>query len=74
MSGFVRHQLEIGSKQPVHKYRLCAKCEEMRPPEGGVDMSPSRWHCSVCWAHRATKRNLLNAKTETTRAAEAEGD
>jgi hypothetical protein len=64
MNGFVNRQLEIGSKQPVHKYRLCTKCEEQRPPEGGVDMSPTRWHCSVCWAHRVTSRNL-NAKTKT---------
>ena len=46
MNGFTRHQLEIGSKQPIHKYKLCNKCEEMRPPEGGIELSPTRWSCS----------------------------
>lgn len=71
MNGFTRNQLAIGSKQPIHKYKLCNKCEEMRPPEGGIELSPTRWSCSTCWANRVTKRNLLNAKTETTGTAKA---
>lgn len=67
MTGFVRHQLEIGSKQPVHKYKLCNKCEEQKPPEGGISMSPTKWHCASCWANRVTVRNLNSAKTKTTR-------
>jgi hypothetical protein len=69
MNGFTRHQLEIGSKQPIHKYKLCNKCEEMRPPEGGIELSPTRWSCSSCWANRVTSRNL-NAKTKAKRAIE----
>jgi len=61
MSGFAKQQLEIGSKQPVHKYKLCNKCEEMKPPEGGVQMSPSKWHCAVCWTRRITTMSLLDA-------------
>jgi len=64
MNGFTKHQLEIGNKQPVHRFKLCDKCEEQRPPEGGIDMSSTRWYCCTCWAHRVTSRNL-NAKTKT---------
>ena len=71
MNGFTRHQLEIGSNQPIHKYKLCNKCEEMRAPEGGIELSPTRWSCSACWANRVTRRNLKNAKTETTGTAKA---
>jgi hypothetical protein len=66
MNGFVRQQLDIGSKQPLHKLRECAQCNEMKPPEGGIQMNHTRWHCAKCWANRATRRNLKNAKTETT--------
>jgi hypothetical protein len=61
MSGFAKQQLEIGSKQPVHKHKLCNKCEEMKPPEGGVQMSPSKWHCAPCWVKRVVVRNLLDS-------------
>jgi len=64
VSGFAKQQLEIGSKQPVHKHKLCNKCEEMKPPEGGIQMNPSKWYCAVCWTKRTTTRNLLNAKTK----------
>jgi hypothetical protein len=67
MTGFTRHQLELGNKQPVHKFKLCAKCDEQKPPEGGIDMSPTRWHCSTCWTLRAIVRNLPNVKTKAAR-------
>lgn len=66
MNGFKRNNLDIGSTQPVHKYKMCNKCEEMKPPEGGVEMSPTRWACGGCWSARISLRNLLNAKTQTT--------
>jgi len=62
MSGFVKQQLDIGSQQPLHKYKLCNKCEEMKPPEGGIQMSPNKWYCALCWTHRATRPNLRGAK------------
>jgi len=58
MSGFVRRQLSMGSQQPLHQYKLCDKCEEARPPEGGVEMSPNRWHCALCWTKRVTIHKL----------------
>jgi formylmethanofuran dehydrogenase subunit E len=61
-SNFVNNHLSIGSEQPVHKSRLCNKCEEMRLPEGGVQMNPSRWICASCWTNRVTGRNLKQVK------------
>lgn len=58
MSGFVKQQLDIGSKQPLHQHKLCNKCESMKPPEGGIQMSPNKWHCARCWTKRVTVRNL----------------
>jgi hypothetical protein len=46
----------------AHKLRLCNKCEEMRPPEGGVQMSAARWICASCWTNRETGRNLKQAR------------
>lgn len=63
MNGFVKQQLDIGSKQPLHGYKLCGKCEIAKPPEGGIHMSPSKWVCAMCWTNRTTSRNLKNAKT-----------
>lgn len=58
MNGFVKQQLEIGSKQPIHQLKECNKCNEIKPPEGGIQMSPSKWYCAGCWTNRATRRNL----------------
>ena len=59
MSGFVKQQLTIGyGRQPVHQHKLCDKCETTKPPEGGIQMSPSKWYCARCWATRAAIRNL----------------
>jgi hypothetical protein len=66
MNGFVRRQLAIGSVQPLHKLKECAQCNEMKPPEGGIQMSHTKWHCVSCWTNRVTRRNLRNAKTQTT--------
>lgn len=59
MSGFVKQQLSIGGdRQPLHQYKQCNKCENMKPPEGGIQMSPNKWHCAHCWAKRVIGRNL----------------
>ena len=58
MSGFVKQQLDIGSRQPIHQLKLCNKCEEKRPPEGGVQMTPAKWYCAACWTKKVTVRNL----------------
>lgn len=36
-------------KQPVHKFKLCHRCQTMRAPEGGVEMGAGRWSCDACW-------------------------
>jgi len=58
VNGFVKRQIDIGSKQPIHQLQLCNKCEEKRPPEGGIQMNPSKWYCASCWAKKVTVRNL----------------
>ena len=40
----------------THQFKLCAKCEEKKPPEGGIDMSPAKWICASCWVIRQTRR------------------
>jgi hypothetical protein len=30
----------------------------MKPPEGGIQMSHTKWHCAACWATRITRRHL----------------
>jgi hypothetical protein len=68
---FTSHHLQLGSKQPVHQLQLCNKCEEKRPPEGGIQMSAAKWICACCWTKRVTTRNLLqHAKTKTPRATD----
>ena len=61
-SNFVNNHLAIGSQQPVHRLQLCNKCEEVRPPEGGVQMNSARWICASCWTDRVTGRNLKQLK------------
>lgn len=29
--------------------RLCNKCDKTRKPEGGIEMSATRWFCSSCY-------------------------
>ena len=68
---FTSHHLQLGSKQHVHQLQLCNKCEEKRPPEGGIQMSAAKWICACCWTKRVTTRNLIeHAKTQATRAIE----
>ena len=57
MNGFVKQQLDLGG-QPANmqKFKQCDKCDESKPPEGGIQMSPSKWYCARCWANRATRR------------------
>ena len=66
MNGFVKQQLALkGMPTNTHQFKQCGKCEQDKPPEGGVQMSHTKWHCVVCWANRVTRRNLNNAKAET---------
>ena len=58
MSFVVRQLLLNGGNppQPVHRFKLCSKCEREKPPEGGIEMSPTRWICAACWTRKATRR------------------
>jgi hypothetical protein len=54
---FVRTRIDMPRQTPplpAHLFRDCAKCRESRPPEGGIQMSESRWMCAVCWTKRMT--------------------
>lgn len=57
MNGFVAQQLTLGNKQQMHQLKHCNKCDEKRPPEGGIQMSPTKWHCAACWTRRAIRRS-----------------
>lgn len=45
-------------KTPVHanKMQTCSKCLKEKPPEGGVEMSATKWVCASCWTNRAIRR------------------
>ncbi|CAB4195439.1 hypothetical protein UFOVP1298_19 [uncultured Caudovirales phage] len=46
-----------------NKFQLCNKCLKEKPPEGGVEMSPTKWICARCWTIRATRTQPLGAKS-----------
>lgn len=56
MNGFVAQQLSLGDRQPHHKLKECNKCNEIKPPEGGIQMSPNKWYCANCWTRQAIRR------------------
>lgn len=39
-----------------HPLKMCAKCKELRVPEGGIEMTQSKWICGACWALKITTR------------------
>ena len=55
---FVKQNINLNGnrKQPVHPQRMCSKCNEMRVPEGGIEMRPGRWICAACWTNRVVGR------------------
>jgi formylmethanofuran dehydrogenase subunit E len=57
-SNFVNNHIRLNGNVHGHKLKLCNKCEEMKPPEGGVQMSAARWICASCWTNRVTSQNL----------------
>ena len=47
----------IALREPS-RFRFCSgKCQSDRPPEGGVELSPGRWRCGICWMELARKRS-----------------
>jgi hypothetical protein len=54
--------IQMGRTTPVHQLKFCTKCQENRPPEGGVEMGV-KWHCQLCWVKKIQRQN---AKTKAT--------
>jgi hypothetical protein len=48
--------LGLNGNQPVHKLRCCNKCDEVKPPEGGIDMG-HKWICQSCWIAKKIGRH-----------------
>jgi hypothetical protein len=61
-SNFVNNHIRLNGNVHGHKLKLCNKCEEVKPPEGGVQMSAARWICASCWTDRETGRNLKQVR------------
>lgn len=40
--------------QPAHKFKFCVRCNESKPPEGGIELSRERWYCAKCWTLKMT--------------------
>jgi hypothetical protein len=57
------YPIELGGNQPVHKLRNFNKCDETKPPEGGIDMG-HKWICQSCWIARLTGKHLRQNSTE----------
>jgi hypothetical protein len=43
--------------QQLHPFKSCDKCEQKKPPEGGITMG-QKWICQACWIIRTTGRYL----------------
>ena len=57
MNGFVKRQLSLNNIQPqTHQFKQCDKCEQEKPPEGGIQMSLNKWYCAGCWTNRVVRR------------------
>jgi hypothetical protein len=63
-SNFVNNHLRLNGNVHGHKLQMCSKCLNEKPPEGGVEMSATRWMCASCWTDRVTGRNLKQARDE----------
>ena len=61
-SNFVNNHLRLNGNCYAHKLQMCSKCMKEKPPEGGVEMSATRWICASCWTDRETGRNLKQAR------------
>jgi hypothetical protein len=60
---FAEQQLQISAKQPSHPFKICGKCQQDKPPEGGIYMG-ARWMCAGCWTRQSSKKNLLRGRAK----------
>lgn len=37
-------------------FKFCVKCQADKPPEGGIELGPSKYVCAECWKARARKK------------------
>jgi hypothetical protein len=63
-SNFVNNHVRLNGNVHGHKLQLCNKCALKKPPEGGVEMSATRWLCASCWTDRITGQNLKQARMD----------
>ena len=47
----------ITEPRHLHPFKICNKCDEQKPPEGGIDMG-HKWICQPCWIMRLTGKHL----------------
>lgn len=61
---FVKHGANLPGSPLSHKYPLkrCSRCDEDRVPEGGIDMSPTKWVCAACWVRRSASSQQKKKK------------
>jgi hypothetical protein len=39
-----------GTPRNANPFKLCdGQCQSAKPPEGGVQISPTKWVCASCW-------------------------
>jgi hypothetical protein len=43
----------LGGNPSTNKFKLCSRCNNEKPPEGGIDMG-SKWQCQSCWRQQTT--------------------
>jgi hypothetical protein len=41
--------LMSGSLKNTQPFKFCSKCEKPCEPAGGIQMSPTKWRCALCW-------------------------
>lgn len=61
-SNFVNNHVRLNGNMYAHKLQMCNKCNREKPPEGGVEMSATRWICASCWTDRETGRQLKQVR------------
>ena len=61
-SNFVNNHVRLNGNMYAHKMQMCSRCLREKPPEGGVEMSATRWICASCWTDRETGRQLKEGR------------